>query len=189
MADVDLLEGVLAKTGDLVGGAGESQWERPTPCPQYDVRALISHIVGWAQVFAASASGEEPPGDPASYTAGSWAAADFRTAASRMVDGWRELGFDRKVRMTGGELPAEMVFNMTLMEYLTHGWDLAVATGQPVPYTSDEAEQTLVRAQATLRDEYRGDAFGPKVEVGEDADAVSRLVAFLGREPRPAAGG
>ena len=31
--------------------------------------------------------------------------------------------------MTSGELPALMVFNMTLVEYRTHAWDLAVAEG------------------------------------------------------------
>ena len=39
---------------------------------------------------------------------------------------------------------AGSVFNMTIMEYLTHGWDLAIATNQTVPYTDDEATDSLV---------------------------------------------
>ena len=42
-------------------------------------------------------------------------------------------GWTGPPRWAGGEQPAEMVFNMTLMEYLTHGWDLAVGSGQDDP--------------------------------------------------------
>ena len=85
-------------------------------------------------------------------------------------------------------MPGEMVFNMTVMEYLTHGWDLAVATAQPIPYTDAEAEEALSRAQATLPPEYQGEgmAFGAPVDVADDAPAIDRFVAFLGRPPHPA---
>ena len=186
MGDVELLESVLTKTAGLISRVETGQWELPTPCPDYNVRELVSHMVGWAQLFAASASGETFEGDPTAYAASEDAAQDFESAGARIVDGWRSAGFDRTVRMTSGELPAPMVFNMTLMEYLTHGWDLAVATSQPVPYSEAEAEETLKRAQPTLPDEYRGEGkpFGPRREADADADAVTRLVAFMGRDPR-----
>jgi uncharacterized protein (TIGR03086 family) len=77
------------------------------------------------------------------------------------------------------------VFNMTVMEYLTHGWDLARATAQPIPFTDQEATETLIRAEATLPPQYRGEnmPFGEIVPTGQDASAVDRLVAFLGRDP------
>ena len=79
-----------------------------------------------------------------------------------------------------------MVFTMTLMEYLTHGWDLAVATGQRVPFTETEAETTLRRADGMLPSEYRGAGmpFGDVVPVPDDAPAVDRLVGYMGRDPQ-----
>jgi uncharacterized protein (TIGR03086 family) len=78
-----------------------------------------------------------------------------------------------------------MVVNMTVMEYLTHGWDLAIATGQPVPYADEEAAAALERAQGTLPPQYRGagQPFGDIVEVPDDAPAIDRFVGFLGRNP------
>lgn len=190
MAQIELLSSVLSKTGDLIAGVRPDQRGLPTPCPGYDVAALVDHIVGWLQVFEAGCHGRTYEGDAATFTSGPDPAAEFRAAADSVVAGWREHGLDRQVAVTGGAMPGELVFNMTLMEYLGHGWDLAVATGRPIPYTPAEAAETLARAQVTLPPEYRGDdmPFGHVVPVDEDAPAVERLVAFLGRNPVPALG-
>lgn len=189
MEEIDLLSGILAKTGDVIDGVTDDQFDRSTPCPDYDVAAMVDHLVGWVQAFEAGANGRTYDGDPAAYQADDDPAGRFRAAADGLVAGWREHGMDRTVAMTGGDgQPAEMVFNMTLMEYLTHGWDLAVATGQPVPFTDDEAEQVLARAQATLPPQYRGEGmpFGDIVAVPDEAPAIDRMVGFMGRQPQPA---
>lgn len=185
MDEFDLLTGVLSKTGDVIEGVGADQLNLPTPCDDYDVEALLNHIVGWLLVFEAGGHGRSYEGDAANHRCGADPAREFRTAAASLVAGWEKYGFDRQVAMMGGEMPGEMVFNMTVMEYLTHGWDLAVATGQPIPFTEQEAAETLIRAEATLPPKYRGEnmPFGEIVPVGEYASAVDRLVAFLGRDP------
>ena len=183
MDDVDLLSGVLDKTGALITGVQPDQWESPTPCEEWDVRALVEHILGWMQVFDAAANGRAFDGDPADFRLGDDPAADFRAMADSMVAGWRKGGTERTVRLTTGELPGAMAMNMTLMEYTTHGWDLATATGQPVPFSDEEAEQVLDRARATLKPEYRGPdtAMGEETEAPAGAPAAARLAAFMGR--------
>jgi uncharacterized protein (TIGR03086 family) len=185
MDQIDLLEGILTKTGDVLEGVRADQSGQPTPCDDYDVEALVNHIVGWIRVFEAGSQGRTYDGDPSSYAHGEDPVSEFRVAAGGLVDGWREHGLDRKVRLTSGEIPGEMAFNMTLMEYLMHGMDLAVATGQPVPYTETEAAETLARAEKILPPEYRGDSmpFAHIVPIADDAPAIDRLAAFLGRKP------
>lgn len=183
---IALLDGVMTKTAALVSGVARTDWPKPTPCPDYDVGALLGHLCGWVQVFAAAAAGETFQGDPTSYdvSAGD-PAADFRESARRLVVGWREHGTDRTVTMLGGAQPAELALNMALMEFVTHGWDLAVATEQPVPYTEAEASAVLERAQQTLPAQYRGPdkPFGDIVDVAPDAPAILRLIGFMGRSP------
>jgi uncharacterized protein (TIGR03086 family) len=182
--DIALLDGVMAKAGDVITGVRTDQWELPTPCRDWDVRALVGHIVGWLRVFAAGANGEAFEGDPGDYQAGERSAEDFRRLADSLVAGWRAHGTDRTVRLTSGEMPAPMVLDMTLMEYMTHGWDLATATGQPVPFTDSEADDVLRRARVTLRPEYRGPdtAMGEEVEAPAGAAPIVRLAAFMGRD-------
>ncbi|MEO8162722.1 MAG: TIGR03086 family metal-binding protein, partial [Ilumatobacteraceae bacterium] len=124
-------------------------------------------------------------GDAATYHCQIHPATEFNAAATSLLDGWKKFGFDRSIRMMGTDLPAEAVFSMTAMEYLTHGWDLATATGQPIPYTAQEAKETLKRAVANLPPQYRGEdkPFANIVEVADSAPAIDRLVGFMGRQP------
>ncbi|HEX6568976.1 MAG TPA: TIGR03086 family metal-binding protein [Acidimicrobiales bacterium] len=187
MDEIELLSGILDKTGDLIAGVPADAGGRPTPCPDYDVDAMVRHLVGWVRSFEAAAQGRTFEGDPSVVELSDDPAAQFRTSAAGVVAGWRDNGFDRAVSMMGGEgQPAEIVFNMTVMEYLTHGWDLAVGSGQPVPFGDDEAEEVLRRAEATLPPQYRGEGmpFGEIVPVPDDAPAIDRLAGFMGRRPR-----
>jgi uncharacterized protein (TIGR03086 family) len=145
-------------------------------------------MAGWVHVFAAAANGHRFDGDPSAARGGPESAAEFRQAADEMIAGWRAGGLDRSVPMTGSEVPGAMAVNMTLMEYITHGWDLAVATGRPVPYSDDEAAEVLRRAETTLPPQFRGEGkpFGPIVEAPQDAPTIERLAAFMGRRSQQA---
>lgn len=176
--DIDLLAEVLTKTEALIDGVGPEQQLLRTPCPDMDVEALVDHLVGWAREFARRANGESSDEDASAYRAGTDAAAQFEDAGRRILDGLR----------VGGQVPPGVL----LMEYLGHGWDLAVATGQPLTFTDEEAQAALRAGHQMLSPEYRGpdQSFGPEVEPPDDATEVERLVAFLGRDPRwdPTAG-
>jgi uncharacterized protein (TIGR03086 family) len=115
MDEIDLLAGVLAKTGDVIAGVGPSQWDLATPCPDYDVRALVNHIVGWLQVFDAGCNGRTFAGDATAYRCGPDPAGEFRATADSLVAGWQKYGLDRPVKVTSGDMPGPMVFNMTVM--------------------------------------------------------------------------
>jgi uncharacterized protein (TIGR03086 family) len=185
MSDPDLLESVLANDAALVDGVRDEQWGRPTACPEYDVRTLVNHIVGWLQSFAAGVNDRAHEGDPAAFTTDA-PAKELEAAAADLVTGWRNVPADRPVRISTSEVPQEMAYAMTLMEYVTHGVDLALATGQPVPFGDDVLETTLAAARTTLPPEYRGagKAFGDEVPVPDDAPALDRLLGFMGRDPR-----
>lgn len=186
VVQVELVAGALGRVTGLVGGVGDDQWDGPTPCAGFTVRQLVAHMLGWLHVFAAAANGVAPDTDPAGYVLGRDPAGSFSATAASLVEGWRRLGVDRPVRMTGeAELPGPMVLGMTLIEYVTHGWDLATATGQPVPFRDDEVDAALAAARASLQPQYRGAGmpFGEEVPVPDDASPIERLAGFMGRRP------
>lgn len=171
MADDSLLESVLTKTEALIAEVGPEQHLLRTPCPDLDVQGLVDHLVGWAREFARRLHGEESDEDPTAYRSAD-PPAEFEQAARRIRAGVR-----------ASDSPA-VPPGLLLMELITHGWDLATATGEPVTYSDAEAEAALAAGRRLLKPEYRGGSFGPEVEPPDDATAVERLVAFLGRDPR-----
>jgi uncharacterized protein (TIGR03086 family) len=186
MSDIDILESVFEKDVRLLDGVSDDRLTAPTLCPDYDVRGLVNHTVGGLREFAAGAHGE--PLDMAAMQKfqAQDPPAEFRAAADKSLDGWRRYGTDREITLFGGPSPGDAILSMTLMEYLTHGVDLALATGQEVPFTDQELQATLTRAQQTLPDEYRGEGkmFGPRIDVAPDAPLLTRYLAFMGR-PTP----
>ena len=180
---VDLLESVLNKTGDLIANTPPDAWSRPTP--SMDVGTLVDHLAEWCTTFAASAAGEPTP---SSGEEGAWPQADasrFRAATEHAVTAFRNGAEERNLTLMGGPIPGSAVAGMMLMEYIGHGWDLASGTGQPVPYTDVEAAAALAAGEQMLSDDFRGPdkSFGPEVTVPSDATAVERLIGFLGRDP------
>lgn len=186
MDDITLLRSVLTKTADLIDAAPESAWDRGTPCPDYDVRTLLGHMVGWCELFATAAEGAVPDQDPDAAVAGPDTSSRFRSATERLVAGWEQHGVDRTVSLgPSREIPGSMLVTLTATEYLAHGCDLASGAGLPVPYSDEEAQDALGRVQQTLQPEFRGPGkgFGEIVPVPEDAPAVDRFLGFVGRHP------
>jgi uncharacterized protein (TIGR03086 family) len=188
MADTAELEDVLHTTGAIVAGVKPDQHSLPTPCPDYDVATLVNHIVGWVTAFADGASQEPPKTNPASYQVGSDPAGEYEAAAKRLVAAFRDGAADRDIDLGNGPSPGSMILGMILMEDIGHGWDLAMATDQPAPYSERSIKAAKAAAKANLKPEYRGPdkSFGDIVEVSDDASPLDELIGLLGRDPAQA---
>jgi uncharacterized protein (TIGR03086 family) len=188
MADTAELEDVLHTTGAIVAGVKPDQYGLPTPCPDYDVGTLVNHIVGWVTVFADGASQEPPKTNPATYQVGADPAAEYDASAKRLVAAFRDGAADRDIDLGNGPSPGSMILGMILMEDIGHGWDLAMATDQPAPYSQRSIKAAKAAAKANLKPEYRGPdkSFGDIVEVSDDAPPLDELIGLLGRDPAQA---
>jgi uncharacterized protein (TIGR03086 family) len=175
----------------LVDQVQPDQWTAPTPCTDWDIRQLLNHVANGNTVFAGVADGTRPSGpvspeERAVDRLGDDPAAGFRATGARMHDAFLTPGFlDGTVNTPMlGEQPGTTVVHMRINELLIHGWDLAQAIGQPPDLPEDLAEGALVLWQTRLADRPRdGMPFGPPVPVPDDAPAIDRLAAFLGRKP------
>ena len=102
------------------------QWEHPTPCSEWDARALVEHVIGFHDFLLLRPMGvraNRPRGD----TAARWEAT--RTAIFAALDAPGAL--DQATDLPGGgqSTPRTMLAALTT-EMLVHTWDLAVATDQ-----------------------------------------------------------
>ena len=189
---IALLERALDQTAGLIAATDASQAGLATPCAGWDVRALVSHLVGQdLRNFLVSARGESADWQaPADEIGDDWAAV-FRDRAESLRAAWRAADLDRLVAGPGGEAPLRFRADQQITELAVHDWDLAKATGQPTRLDPALAEHALRWSRQMLRPEFRGPdkAFGLEVPVPEDAPAYDRLAGWFGRDPGWTPGG
>ena len=68
-------------------------------------------------------------------------------------------------------------------DVLVHTWDLAWAVGLDERLDADEVQRLSAVMEPNDEMMRKGTAFGPRVEVADDADAQTKLLAFTGRHP------
>lgn len=181
-AQAALLSDVMRKTEGILAGVKSDQRDFPTPDADWNVRQLENHIVGWALHFAARESGQGEAGDPTGYKVGDDPAREFEPAIEPLVtalDG--KLSAPAEQSGEGG-FPPSALTTMLIAEYVLHGWDLATATRQPVPFTDEEARAGL-GMRSFLTPDYRDQMFGPELPPPPNATPLQELLAFAGREP------
>ena len=166
---------------------GISDWDSPTPCTEWDIKGLVSHIVGeqlWVPELLAGKTVEEVgdkfDGDILNDDPiGTWTIASQAARAA-----WLEPGtLDREVHLSYGDADGrEYCWQMTV-DLAVHGWDLATALGVSADIDDELAEAILGYVEPQIS-AWRGTGmFADPVPVPDDADPQSRLVAALGRRP------
>src|SRR4026207_2559946 len=108
----ELHERALASTRAYVAGIGPDQWHERTPCAEYDVHALVNHIVSgnfWVAPLVAGKSiaevGDAYDGDVLGDDPGaSYAASAQQAAAAFNGDG----AMEASVAVSYGPVPGEI---------------------------------------------------------------------------------
>jgi uncharacterized protein (TIGR03086 family) len=189
VADIDLGPAV-AQLKTVLGGVSDDALAGPTPCPDWDVGALIDHVVGLTWAFtcaaekdtAAPGTSSAPPEPSVTHLDPRWREV-LPGRLDALAAAWREPAAWEGMTEAGGvTLPAEVMGVVALNEVTVHGWDLARATGQP--YDADpRVLETIIGILSEGPDEGTPGMFGPRVHVGDSAPTLDRAVALSGRDP------
>jgi len=177
-----LLARAIDQCGTLVASVRPEQAGLPTPCSEWDVRALVNHTVYDVQSFTAQISGAERGAPDADLLGADWAAA-YRAASAALLAAWRQRGIDGTLKTRIGEFPVAWAVGQHTADLAAHAWDIATATGQSTDLDPEVGREALDWARENLKPQFRGAAFGPEVEVPENAAVYDRLAGFFGREP------
>jgi uncharacterized protein (TIGR03086 family) len=142
------------------------RWGDPAPCEGWVARDVVRHLVEWVPGFFSSRGVTDlPSGDVEADPAGAW-----RALNDAIVAHLGDATFDAAIGQ------------FVLPDVLVHTWDLARATGQDETLDAEEVSGMLV-AMEPMDAAIRGEHFGPRVPVPDDADDQTKLIAFTGRTP------
>jgi uncharacterized protein (TIGR03086 family) len=186
---MDLLElhrRALAEFDRRVRAVPDDRWDAPTACESWDVRDLVNHLVNeqrWAPHLLAGETLEEVGDrydgdllgdDPLGAWAESSSAARTAFTAPDATSG--------TVHTSMGELPTEEYLRQMTLDLAIHAWDLARGTGDDLDL-DDDLVRELHATWEPRRDLLASSGvFAPPVEVADDADVQTKLLAVLGRD-------
>ncbi|WP_433324256.1 TIGR03086 family metal-binding protein [Spirillospora sp. CA-294931] len=164
--------------------------DAPTPCPDWSVRDVVNHLIYWSARGATAAHKQQPPpgpGEDHDFTAeGDWAEL-YAVQVRKSAEAWSEAAaWEGQTSLSGAQpgMPAPMIGGMLLGECVLHGWDLAVATGQPAAFPGEIVQAAYDQLVPTAEMGRQYDAFGPEVPVPDTAPLLDRLLGLSGRDPR-----
>ena len=160
-----------------------------TPCEGWDLRTLLLHVSDSLSVLAgALRAGQVGPGPPPAHEPTNEAdpVACLRRQARDLLGACAAASAEeRLVAIADRELTASMVAATGAIEVAVHGWDISVACGVRQPVPRGLAAELLPLAPLLIPRATRAGLFADPVPVPEPACPSDRLVAFLGRRPRP----
>jgi uncharacterized protein (TIGR03086 family) len=175
---------------DLVARARPSDMARPTPCADWTLHGLVSHMAAQHYGFAAAAEGD---GDLTRWRArrlGGDPAADYRAAAETVLAAFSVPGvlgrrFPLPEFTAGSPFPARQAVSFHFIDYVVHSWDVARTLGLEARFTTELLDAALPVARAVPAGQARlapGAAFAPAVD-WPGGSHLDRVVSVLGRSP------
>jgi uncharacterized protein (TIGR03086 family) len=183
----ELFDGAAAQLVERVAGVPATAWDRPTPCAEWDLRALLQHVVNelrWIPPLLDGATvaevgdrfdGDLLGDDPAGATTD---AARDAVAAVGVVDP------ERTVHLSYGDVTAAYYLNQVGLDVFVHTWDLARATGQDGAVPDALVDGATAAFHPDEEAAWRGyGVIAEPVPTSDRASALDRLIARTGRDP------
>lgn len=175
----------LAEFGRRVEKVGDDQWSLPTPCEEWDVRALVAHVVDecrWAPYLLAggtvAGAGDRFVGDPL----GDDPRAAWRTASEQARAAFHAEGaLDHTVALSYGETSArDYIWEMTV-DATIHAWDLARGIGADDHLDPELVRRIYAETEQGVERLAESGLFAPPVAVPVHADLQTQMLGLFGR--------
>lgn len=184
MEQAETFRRIAADFTARVEGVGPDGWDAEAPCEGWVARDVVRHLVEWVPWWVGEGTDHsvvvvaDVDDDPAA----AWA--QLRDQFQALLDRPEAYTETFESQMFGGAMPLGVAAERFVTgDVLVHTWDLATATGQAASIDADFAAsmyEGMIPMDELLR---QSGHFGPAVEVDDDADVVTKLIAFTGRTP------
>lgn len=183
MTELEVLRTGYTATLRAVEELSPGDLARPTPCADWDVRALLVHVHAATDGLVEVLHGRE--GDWARDSLGDDPAAALRRSFDDALTAWAEPG---AVDVASRQMPGMRVVDFAMVDAVAHAWDLCVALGRRFEIPDDQAalvHQRWAGEPAATGRQYG--VFGPLVEVPDGDPVFDRLLGEVGRDPAQSA--
>lgn len=164
-----------------VAATAPTAWDDPAPPAGWVARDVVRHLLEWFPAFLEGAAGIRLPAGPSvdDDPVAAWRVQ--AEAVQALLDDPATAGREHDLPHLGTLPLGEAIDRIYTGDVFLHRWDLARATGQDDtldPDTCAEMLEGMLPMDEALR---QSGHFGPRVDVPDDADVQTKLLAFVGR--------
>ncbi|MFC8125138.1 TIGR03086 family metal-binding protein [Streptomyces sp. NPDC057302] len=186
-----ILDSAHAALRTAVHGVPEGDWDRPTPCAEWNVTQVLQHAAGDQLGYASSLTGGPGPAENPFAPSGKLTDSPLALLEPALVaaaEAWGSVDpsvQEVRVPLPPGSMTAALGVGACALDAAVHAWDIAVATGQPSPLT-DELARPLLDVARQIVEPVRAFAFGPALDAeagGAQGGEAAELLRYLGRQP------
>jgi uncharacterized protein (TIGR03086 family) len=169
---------------ERVDGAGADAWDRPAPVDGWTARDVVRHLVEWFPGFLEAGAGIrlDVPTSVDDDPVAAWHGLEL--GVRELLEDPETAGRVLSNRHIGDVPLADGVSRFFTADVFMHTWDLARATGQDETLDPERCAAMLAGMEPLDHVLRASGQYGPKVDVPADADPQTRLLAFIGRDPR-----
>ena len=177
-ADADRYDRVSSGFNERLQRVGADQWSLPTPCSEWTVRDLVTHVIDTQRRVLGLLGGSVTPADPEGDLLAQWG-----EASAALLDAARDpVRADAEVQAFAGLTRfAELVGGLACSDTVVHTWDLARATGQTEMLDAGAVEHCAGVIAGFGDAMRRPGGFGPALDCPADSDEQSKFLHFAGR--------
>ena len=174
---------VAAAFTATVAGTDPAAWDHPAPPEGWVARDVVRHLTEWFPAFLEGATGITLPAGPSvdDDPLGAW-----RTqtdAVQALLDDPATAEREHDFPHMGTMRLADVIDRIYTADVFMHRWDLARATGQDETLDPEKCAELLEGMLAMDEALRQSGHYGPRIEVPDDADVQTKLLAFIGRQP------
>lgn len=180
MTPADSFREVNAAFAARVYAVPDGRWDDPAPCEGWVARDVVRHLVEWFPGFLQSGTGitlapvpsvdDDPVAAWEAFAAQVQALLEDPASAERSYTG-----------PPGTHPLPQAVEQFFTSDVFLHTWDLARATGQDETLDPGRCAAMLAGMEPWDEALRASGHYGPRVPVADDADAQTKLLAFIGR--------
>lgn len=171
--------------GSYIDQIEEPAWNNPTPDTQWDVRALVHHVlegVLWVPDILAGRTIEEVGSKYAGDILTSTPVAAWHAAAGKAISASELSQPDQIAHLSYGDYPAQTYLQHQTIDLVIHAWDLARAISAKEDLDPDLVRVTWEWFEPQAEEWRASGLLGPAFRAPEDATLQTKLLALSGRK-------
>jgi uncharacterized protein (TIGR03086 family) len=161
----------------VVESVDPARWDAPSPCPDWDARGVVEHVIGFHDTLLLKPLGVKAD-RPRDDTVARWKATD-----AALKEALRDDVLDTDVEGPMGSTTPRSLLPALTGDVLMHSWDLARAVGIDVELDPQLSAAALEMGQKNSDRLQASGMFGAPVPVPDDAPVADRMLGVFGRDP------